>query len=143
MEILMSKKPSSQPKNLNLGLQKLAMQKKFPSFKLYSSNPKNIYWIGYLQPKPEAQKYKIMVQYNLTPRVYILSPDILMQAPHRYSDYSLCLYHPNDRSYSPDMLVSDTIIPWTSEWLYFYELWLKEGVWWGKEAPHSPIAKRR
>lgn len=139
----MGRKPPSQPKRLNLGLQNLAMQKKFPSFELYSKDPKNVHWIGYLQPKPEAQKYKVMVKYDLTPKVYVLSPEILMHAPHRYSDHSLCLYHPNDRSYSADMLISDTIIPWTSEWLYFYERWLEEGVWWGKEAPHSPIAKRR
>ena len=28
-------------------------------------------------------------------------------------------------------LISNTIIPWTIEWLYFYELWLATGEWLG------------
>lgn len=28
-------------------------------------------------------------------------------------------------------LLADTIIPWTVEWLYFYELWLATGEWLG------------
>lgn len=139
----MGKKPLSQPKRPDIGLQNFTIQKRFPNFQLYNNDRKNIYWIGYLQPKPDAEIYKVMIKYDLSPKVYVLEPEILSGSPHRYSDTSLCLFHPNDRSYSFDMLLSDTIIPWTSEWLYFYEIWLKDGVWWGKEAPHSPNAKRR
>lgn len=28
------------------------------------------------------------------------------------------------------MLLVETIVPWTSEWLYFYEIWLVTGEWY-------------
>lgn len=134
----MSKKPPSQPKKINLGLQNLTIQKKFTGFKLFNYDSKHIYWIGYLQPRTKGKKYKVKIVFDLTPKVYVLEPEIIKNSPHVFSDNSLCLYHPNDSSYSPTMLLADTIIPWTSEWLLFYEIWLQEGIWWGKSAPHSP-----
>jgi hypothetical protein len=47
------------------------------------------------------------------------------------------LYYPKDNSYDGRTFIADTIIPWTAEWLYFYEKWLEDGIWWGHEAPHS------
>jgi hypothetical protein len=34
------------------------------------------------------------------------------------------------------MSIAETIIPWTSEWLYFYELWVFTGEWHG--GGHAP-----
>ncbi len=142
MEEQMSKfqsKPPSNGKALNLGLQDYNIKRKFPSFRLIQ-NKKEIYWVGELQPTPTSQKYRIkIIHHPYTPQVFIVDPEVVSFAPHRYSDSSLCLYHPNDNSFDGETLISDTIIPWTSEWLYFYEAWLDEGVWWGKEAPHSPL----
>ncbi|MDE3838759.1 hypothetical protein C0966_05110 [Bacillus methanolicus] len=128
-------------KTINLGLQNFAISKKFPSFRLFKDSHQNIYWIGKLQPSEKSPIYTVKIQYDpYQPKVFVLEPEILRSAPLRYGDNSLCLYHPNDNSYRPDMLISDTLIPWASEWLYFYNIWLEEGVWWGKEAPHSPIS---
>jgi hypothetical protein len=130
------------PKTLNLGLQDLAIQKKFPSFKLHKKTLTGTFWIGKLQPK--LTTYTVKVQYDPhKPKVYIIEPEVISFAPHRYEDESLCLYHPNDNSFTSKSLIADTIIPWTAEWLYFYEIWLEEGVWWGKEAPHSPSGNEK
>ncbi len=127
-------------KTTNLGMQDFAIGKKFSSFTLYKNSHQDIFWVGELQPDPNFPIYTVKVQYDpYSPKVFVLEPEVLKNAPHRYSDKSLCLYHPNDKSYKPDMLIADTIIPWTCEWLYFYTVWLEEGVWWGKEAPHGPI----
>ena len=127
-------------KTINLGLQNLAIQKKFPSLKLYKKNHQDIFWLGELESSPHAVKYTVKINYTpYKTKVFIMEPQILKSAPHRYSDQSLCLYHPNDKSYRPDLLIADTLIPWTCEWLFFYNIWLEEGVWWGKDAPHSPI----
>lgn len=127
-------------RTINLGLQDLAIKSKFPTFTLYKNNHRDIFWLGELQPDPASPVYTVRIQYDpYSPKVYILKPEVLNNAPHRYGDKSLCLYHPNDKSYKPDLLIADTLVPWTSEWLYFYNIWLEEGVWWGKEAPHSPI----
>lgn len=29
------------------------------------------------------------------------------------------------------MLIANTIVPWTSEWLFYYEIWLATGQWHG------------
>lgn len=133
-----SPKPPKNPKSINLGMQDMHIQQKFPTFKLRREENK-YYWLGYLKPTTISDEYTIKIVYDpYIPKVYVLEPDILKFAPHRYNDHSLCLYHPNDKSFNGEKLIADTIIPWTSEWLYFYEVWLEEGVWWGREAPHSP-----
>ncbi|MGD6856347.1 hypothetical protein ACQCVO_14820 [Bacillus infantis] len=134
-------KPPSNPKSLNLGMQNFHILRKFPDFQLVREG-KSIYWIGYLQPTQDSKRYTVKIEYHpYQAKVFILEPEIFSFAPHRYSDKSLCLYHPNDNSFNGETLIADTLIPWTSEWLYFYEAWIKDGVWWGKEAPHSPTPK--
>ena len=32
---------------------------------------------------------------------------------------------------NPRMLIANTTLPWTAEWLFFYELWLVTGEWDG------------
>jgi hypothetical protein len=29
------------------------------------------------------------------------------------------------------MSIADTVLPWTTEWLYHYEIWLITGEWTG------------
>ena len=41
---------------------------------------------------------------------------------------------PYEFNYS--LRIIDTIIPWTQEWLYFYEIWLLTGEWRG--GGHTP-----
>jgi len=131
-------KPPSNPKCLNFGLQNMHIQQKYSSFYLKRQGKRWV-WVGYLNPTNRSSNYKVKIVYHpYQPKVFILEPQVLDFSPHRYKDQSLCLYHPNDNSFDGMQLISDTIIPWTSEWLYFYEVWLNEGVWWGAEAPHSP-----
>ena len=33
--------------------------------------------------------------------------------------------------FNSSKLIANTIIPWTVEWLYYYELWLATGEWLG------------
>ncbi len=100
-------------------------------------------WRGTLQPSETSSLYVVKVIYPIpsSPKVWILSPKLEPNAPHRYEDDSLCLYHPDDRSWTADRFISKTIVPWTALWLAFYEMWLKSGVWYGPEAPHNGIKK--
>ncbi|WP_191566219.1 hypothetical protein [Metabacillus idriensis] len=100
-------------------------------------------WIGTLCPSPSSPVYTVKIIYDrYRPRVFILNPKIDDYAPHRYPDGSLCLYYPTDKSHHDGLFIADTMIPWTAEWLYFYEKWLEDEVWWGPEAPHSPKKDR-
>lgn len=123
-------------------VQDLHIEANFTDFKLYSYGPSSGYWIGKLQPNNNGTIYSVKIEYTqgIKPTVYVLEPRLYDNSPHRYSDRSLCLYYRYDMNYdNQKSLLSDTIIPWTAEWLYFYEIWTETGVWWGKEAPHTPI----
>lgn len=132
-------KPRSNARSLNIAFQDWHIQKKFSGFVLKQEGKKWV-WEGVLQPTPQSEKYKVNIVYHpyKNTKVFVVEPEVLDRAPHRYADQSLCLYHPNDNSFDGETLIADTIIPWTSEWLFFYESWLEDGIWWGKEAPHNP-----
>ncbi|MEK4815126.1 MULTISPECIES: hypothetical protein [Bacillus] len=123
---------------LSMPQQHLKIQNRFPSFKYFKEG----YWIGRLQPTSSSPFYTVKVIYKrLRPKVFIMNPCIHKEAPHLYPDGSLCLYYPSDNSYHDALFIADTIIPWTAEWLYYYEKWLEDDIWWGPEAPHTLIRK--
>ena len=53
--------------------------------------------------------------------------------PHVYNSkqQQLCLFSPSKKEWNGFTYIVDTVIPWASEWLYYYELWLPEGQWYG------------
>ena len=94
-------------------------------------------WIGHLQPSPLSANYELGLEYHLAdrPRVLLINPTLEcrngQRAKHLYPDDSLCLYYHPSREWHGGMVVADTIVPWTAEWLLHYELWLATGVWSG------------
>ena len=114
------------------------MKKLFPQFRCRIKGGLPV-WQGDLQPTETSPQYHISIQYELSGRcsVYVLDPIIKSNAPHRYSNHSLCLYYPKDKN-SLEQGVARTIVPWTAEWLLYYEAWLVTGQWFGPEAPHLP-----
>jgi hypothetical protein len=120
-----------------IGPQIGAMARHFPIFTYRRANDIPT-WRGTLQPTRTSPVYVVEIRYRQPkpPEVHVLSPSLKDDAPHRYSDGSLCLYYPRDRSWTSNMLIAQTIVPWTAIWLAFYELWLRTGEWHGEEAPH-------
>lgn len=55
---------------------------------------------------------------------------------HLYSDHSLCLYHPTIDKPIFQLVPLYKMIPWITEWVIFYNLWKKYGVWLAKEIKH-------
>lgn len=127
---------------VTIGQQVAKMKRDFPSFAYRRRN--NIpTWYGTLQPTGNSPAYDVKIVYQYAnrrskpPKVWILSPDIHPKAPHRYSDESLCLYYPAERSWTPHKFISETIVPWSALWLAFYEVWLETNHWYGPEAAHE------
>ncbi|WP_346854948.1 hypothetical protein [uncultured Draconibacterium sp.] len=86
-------------------------------------------------PKKGKLTYKI----GYHPCVYVINNKLELypgenKLPHVYDTKKqwLCLYYRKAREWTNQMLIADTIIPWTSEWLYHYEFWLATGNWHGK-----------
>jgi hypothetical protein len=124
-------------KPLALALQQVCIRERFPQFSY--SHSKGL-WMGKLQPTAKSPKYLVKITYALysIPRVFILTPKLHPDAPHIYRESgALCIYYPEDGSWNSRKLLGNTVFPWTAEWLYFYELWLATGQWFGPEAPHT------
>ena len=126
---------------LHLYRQKTLVEKHFPCFACTLNVRAGVMdCTGEIQPCPECDIYR--VQITLTkggvPRVKILSPEIEPQsAIHVYSNGTLCLFDHRDQPWMTDDNLHEKIIPWTAEWLVYYELYKLDGKWLGPEAPHG------
>jgi hypothetical protein len=87
-----------------------------------------------LRPTGQSPTYQVRIDYvpEKAPRVFVVSPSLVGRPPHTYRQGNLCLYW---HEYDNSMGFGETIIPWTAEWLYFYELWRVCGTWLAPEAP--------
>lgn len=124
---------------LNMAKQAGKLKAVFPlsSVKL---NQVHLKWEGTLTPTPLSDTYylKLLYKKGNHPDVYVTSPILKFypgttKLPHVYntSEQHLCLYYRPAREWNSSLFISDTIIPWASEWLFFYEIWLSTGVWHG------------
>lgn len=89
-----------------------------------------------LQPTPVSRRYTVRITHRppLDPVVEVIAPVLRLHPgaqglPHVYTDGRLCLYEPGE--WKADMPVASSILPWASEWLFHYEIWLVTGAWTG------------
>ena len=126
----------------------------FPDFSLTL----NFSWMGVWEGPltPIMRRYRIRVTYfrrrffeswtltNVYAAVRVVHPVIGLDPrgtgdwpPHIYFNKTdpqnprLCLYDPKERSWGPEEYIAETIIPWASDWLFFFEGWLTTGKWEG------------
>lgn len=118
----------------HLARQAFAFRGRFPDAKAELSSTRLV-WVGTLQPTPASRVYTVRITVTKTryPRVDVIDPVLETRPgeslPHVFPDGSLCLHL--DHEWSTDMLVVDTIVPWTAEWLINYEVWKATGEWHG------------
>jgi hypothetical protein len=92
-------------------------------------------WIVALQPTPLSVTYRVRIEYVLgdRPHVTVIDPQLERPRgeplPHVFPHDELCLYFREFDGRTD--LIAKTIVPWASEWLYFYEVWLTTGEWHG------------
>ena len=115
-----------------------SMRCKYPQFKTEFTSHSSIKVTGLLQPTSRSATYNFVLKYNLTdsPKIKIVSPELRKNekgedAEHLYPNGYLCLYQPKYREFTRTDLLAETIIPWTSLWLYHYEVWHLTGEWLG------------
>lgn len=96
--------------------------------------------VGKLRPTPRSEAYEVEVRLGIKKndsiQVRILSPKLVAnknggKIPHMYLQKTLCLFMPKYAEFKKTDYISNTIIPWTSLWLYYYELWHSTGKWLG------------
>lgn len=139
-----TKSPNSlQAKSLTLAQQRIGVSSYFPGFR-YSGNYKIGRWFGSLRPGDECDIYNVKLEYRLTkqPRIAVLSPKLRRRddqpdIPHVYSGDFPCVYFPMTGEWHPGKFIGNTIIPWLTTWLYFYEVWFVTGKWFGGGIDHG------
>ena len=97
-----------------------------------------IIWRYTATPFPLGRDYAIRVEFgpDHQPRVLVESPDLHELAggreiPHMYQQKKLCLYLPRTYEWQRWMRLDQTIVPWTSLWLFYFEEWLASDDWKG------------
>lgn len=127
--VAMQRYPSLSP-----AIQGIALRDRFAGSVLRMRG-KSITWTAKLRPTPLSREYTVRITYALDrypPRVKVLPQPASRPGkplPHVYGDGTLCLHKFGE--WSRDMLISDTTVPWTCEWLLHYEIWLATGEWHG------------
>ncbi len=107
--------------------------------------------VGELRPSELSATYTVCVNQRggRSPEVRVVNPELRKGAggekiPHMYSQERLCLFLPGGGEWKPDDPIAHTILPWTSLWLYFYEVWHATGEWLGGGIhPEIPITIRK
>jgi hypothetical protein len=84
-----------------------------------------------------SYRIKIECVAGKEPKSTILSPDIdPCREIHMYPDHSLCLHYPQDMPWNEKTKLFKYTVPWITEWILYYELYLVNGGKW--EGPESP-----
>jgi hypothetical protein len=95
---------------------------------------------GRIQPTEQSQSYRIEIRYAPwdSPEVRVIDPKIVFTAgAHMYCDDTLCLFDWREQPWQRQLHLHQTVVPWTAEWLVFYELFALTGKWHGKSAAHE------
>ena len=128
-------------RSLTIAQQALGLRSVFPDTEPVIARGR-LSWTGRLQPCELSRIYTVQITYTTKryPATRILDPQLEATQtgflPHTYSDKTLCLHDAGQ--WADHMLIVDTIVPWTAEWLLHYEVWLATGEWLGD---HDPAAQ--
>lgn len=135
------------PRPLSLDRQAALARLHYPGFRSRLINHQLVL-TGAIRPTPMSERYDIRIEYawNRVPLVFVVEPALVSnehgdEIPHRYTDagHPLCLFYAPGREWSAYEPLSTTIIPWASEWLFYYELWHATREWLGGGIDHAPV----
>jgi hypothetical protein len=113
----------------------------YPNGEITLDKNKGFEWVCSLKASPLGDIYKVKVTFEKEgkPKVYVVEPVKLLLAGNQlklkhvydHEKQQLCLYYPKNNEWHEGKMIASTIVPWTIEWLYHYELWLITEEWLG------------
>lgn len=127
-------------KRIRLTEQLISLRADYPSATC-EIHKNTLFWSAKIQPTPLSREYSVRIVYKLgnPPHVWVFGKELQKLDdpgfPHKFDidlekqRVRICLYR--YREFSSAKFLSKTIIPWTIEWLYYYEIWLATGEWCG------------
>jgi hypothetical protein len=114
-------------------------------------NAGRLIWRYETSPSPLSRLYGVRIEFRQgsVPSVFVDRPDLRPLADgrnllHVYQQNppQLCLYLPRTYEWEPWMRIDQTLVPWTSLWLFYFEEWLSSDDWKGG-GEHPGRKKRR
>lgn len=120
--------------------QQIALMQSYPESSCFV-HAGTLTWEGDVCPTALSRTYRVTITYKkgFRPQVTVTGDDLpglnRSDFPHKFAidrengSVEICLHLRHE--FDASMLISDCIIPWTAEWLYFYEIWLATGEWCG------------
>ena len=124
---------------------------RWPSFDSRIIRRKKLMCTGELQPDPSFSTYEVRItlEFKRYPVSRVLSPCLQRRSesdaiPHVFDgakDPRPCLFY--KQQWHGSMALSNTIVPWLLEWLYFYEMWQVTGHWHGGGIDHDSTEEKR
>ena len=127
-------------RNIRLFDQMMTLRAAYPSASCELRNG-TLFWFGKVKPTSLSREYNVALTYSNSqvPKVWVIGEELPKiddpNFPHKYeidpqnNMVRICLYR--YREFTKDKFLANTIIPWTVEWLYFYEIWIATGTWCG------------
>ena len=122
------------------------LNEEFPNGEVKSHDLRHLRWEMEIVPSPNSSAYRIRIDYTIgaSPKVFVINPAVLKKAegatvlPHVFDTekHQLCLFYSKIGEWDASMLLSRSIVPWASEWLFFYVLWVITGEWLGEGIGH-------
>ncbi len=90
-----------------------------------------------LKPTSMSAVYTIELLYEFgkTPKVRVIEPEVIEKAPHMYLGGYLCTHYNEWLNWNSTLKISDVILPWVSDWLFYFEIWKATGRWYGEPDP--------
>jgi len=85
------------------------------------------------------------------PRMFVMKPDLVELAggrrplhlyDHDGPGFLLCLWWPKNAEWDPRHKLISSYIPWTAEWLWYYEEWVRSGKWLAGGAHPARVPRR-
>lgn len=126
---------------ISIPTQAALIERMFPETQVTTRLGQRLAWTHTICPSPLGGKYRVRLEYDIAdkPNIFVIEPKPLALAKgkskleHCYDQKTqrLCLYYPDGKEWNKGMILTKTIIPWTYEWLYHYEIWLGTGEWTG------------
>lgn len=135
------KKNNYTNKTVSVGSQLERLKSSFPNLILEESSEVGFSVIIKLRPDVFSREYDVKIVYEVLNgvSVYIVNEKLKIaenrsKLPHVWDNelQKICLYTKNNGGdWNSEKSIASTILPWASEWLYYYELWLIDGMWRG------------
>lgn len=150
------KKTLNRKRARSIGAQIDRMKGRWPNLVVTRKNKDFVRWEGYLRGFQKFYLIEVIWAPGIIDRPYVklLNPQLeprededFEKIPHLIYDESaprnsyLCLFDDEGKEWTDKDLIADTTIPWTAQWLYYYELWHFDGVWRGGGVGAESVAK--